>query len=351
MNVMRFAARFIAVTAALRVIGGVLNRRTPQPLTGQVALVTGGSRGLGLLLARELGQAGCRVAICARDADELARAQAFLAGQGVTDVLAVPCDVADQVQVESLLDTVQKQVGIIDLLVSNAGIIQAGPIQSQTLDDFRQAVDVMFWGSVYPTLILLPAMLERRSGHIVHITSIGGKFAVPHLLPYGAAKFAATGFSEGLAAEVSGTGVRVTTVIPGLMRTGSYLNALFKGDHQPEFRWFALSDNLPLLSIDAERAARRIVQAIQHGKSEIILTLPAKLLVRLHGLVPGLTIRLAGLANQMLLPPGSNPALRRGLDIQQTIRSPLFNLLTAWGRTAARRFNQIHPSDRPLTDE
>lgn len=332
--------------SSLALAGAVLAGRTlvdlltRRDLNGQVALITGGSRGLGLLLAREFGRAGCRVAICARDPQELEEARKHLRAWGMRKVFTYPCDITDEVQVKLMLAGVEASLGRIDILVNNAGIIQSGPLQSLMLDDFQQAMDVMFWGAVYTTMALLPTMLDRNSGHIVNITSIAGKVALPHLLPYDTAKFAAVAFSEGLAAELTGTQVRVTTVVPGLMRTGSYLNAFFKGSHEEEFRWFGISDNLPLLSIDAERAAARIVRAVRRGDPEVILTLPASVLVRLHGLFPQLMIRLLGWGGRLLLPEGSNPARVRGMIIEENIESPLFHWLTGWGRSAARRFNQ-----------
>src|SRR5215211_785939 len=195
-------------------------------LRGEVAFVTGGSRGLGFLIARELGRAGCRVAICARDTAELERAQVDLQREG-GEVLALRCDVTDRADVERAVAEVVRAFGRIDVLVNNAGIIQVGPLATMTEADFEQAMAAMFWGVTYPTLAVLPAMRARRHGRIATITSIGGKLAVPHLLPYASAKFAAVGFSEGLRAELGREGIVVTTVVPGLMRTGSHLNAEF----------------------------------------------------------------------------------------------------------------------------
>ena len=136
-------------------------------------------------------------------------------------------------------------------------------------------MQVMFWGTVYPTLALLPQFTARKSGRVVNITSIGGKVAVPHLLPYTCAKFAAVGFSEGLHAELRDSGVKVVTIAPGLMRTGSYLNADFKGDAEKESAWFGLSSSMPGLTISGERAARQIADATSRGTAEKVLTTPA----------------------------------------------------------------------------
>jgi NAD(P)-dependent dehydrogenase (short-subunit alcohol dehydrogenase family) len=304
-----------------------------------VALVTGASRGLGLLIAREQAARGYRVAICARDADELADAESDLAARGA-EVFAVRCDVADREQVGQMVRSVIDRFGGLDVLVNNAGIIEVAPLAAMTLDDFTDAHAVMFWGTLYPTLAALPHLLERGHGRIVNITSIGGKISVPHLLPYSCAKFATVGFSEGLRAELAGTGVTVTTVVPGLMRTGSHLRAYFKGERRKEFAWFAVAASLPGLSMDAERAAARIVAAGLAGRVELILTPAAKLGVRIHGLFPGATVRALGAVNRML-PKSAGPGEpATGLVASAELDSTLVRAATVLGRSAAKRFHQ-----------
>lgn len=216
-------------------------------------LITGGSRGLGLALARQFAAYGCRLALCARDPAELERARQDLTGQGA-DVLTVPCDVRDRADVGRLVTDVTQHFGRIDVLVNNAGIIQVGPGANMSVEDFEAALPSDFWGTLYPTLAVLPQMRGRRGGRIVNITSIGGKVSVPHLLPYSCAKFAAVGLSEGLRAELARENISVTTIAPGLMRTGSFGQALFKGRHDQEYAWFSVGDNLPGLSLSAPPA-------------------------------------------------------------------------------------------------
>ena len=312
--------------------------RPRSPLTGEVALVTGGSRGLGLLIARELAREGCPVAICARDEQELARAREDLASRGAR-AAAFRCDVADREQVDALVRQVTDRFGRIDILVNNAGIIQVGPLESMTAKDFEQAMAVNFWGTVYTTLAVLPQMRRRRRGRIANITSIGGVVAVPHLLPYDAAKFAARGFSEGLHAELAGTGITVTTVVPGLMRTGSPVNALFKGRAAAEYTWFSLGDATPLTAMSAARAARRIVDAIARGEAEVTLSWQARLLGLVHDLFPGATTKLLGRVSR-LLPSAQGGTERnvRGMELA-TALSP--SPATALLNRAARRNNQF----------
>ena len=310
-------------------------------LDGQVAVVTGATRGLGFLLARELADAGCPVVVCGRDEAELRRAEAALQERGAR-VLAVACDVADRHQAERLVEQATARFGRVDVLVNNAGVIQVGPLQALRVEDFEQAMAVMFWGALYPTMAVLPQMLERRSGRIVNITSIGGKLSAPHLLPYNAAKFAAVGLSEGLRAELAAAGVGVVTVVPGLMRTGSHVNALFKGDRRREFTWFALGASLPLVSMDAERAARRIVDATRRNRAVVILSPPAQVAARLHGLAPATLTRALGLANRLLpSADGVDPGASRGIELLRERPSPLLERLTGMGMAAARRFHQF----------
>jgi NAD(P)-dependent dehydrogenase (short-subunit alcohol dehydrogenase family) len=313
-------------------------RRDDDSLRGQVVLITGGSRGLGLALAREFARRGCRIAICARRADELDAAKRDLEHRGA-EVLTIECDVGDQQQVEQMAARAVTHYGRVDILVNNAGEIRVGPVESMEIADFERAMQVMFWGTVYPTIALLPQFTERKSGRIVNITSIGGKVAVPHLLPYTCAKFAAVGFSEGLHEELRERGVKVVTIAPGLMRTGSYLNADFKGDSEKESAWFGVAASAPGLSMSGERAARQIVDAARRGTSEKILSTPANLLALSHGLAPGLTSDILGLVNRFVLPEGGGLASRRGYETR-SLHTPLVAGLTTLGRLAARRFLQ-----------
>jgi short-subunit dehydrogenase len=276
-------------------------------IRGEVAVVTGASRGLGLLLARELARHGCRLVICARDAAELDRAAGELRAEG-GEVTSVALDVTDDAAPQRLVDTALERYGRLDIVLSNAGIIQVGPVQADTAGQVQTALATMALAPARLALAALPVMREQGHGRIVTVTSIGGKLSVPHLLPYSTAKFAAVGFSEGLRAELGRGPVTVTTVVPGLMRTGSHLNARFTGRARQEFTWFSLGASLPLISMDAERAARQIVAAIRARRAEVILTPAGQLAARLSGLAPGLTSQILHQVQQLALPaPGGAP--------------------------------------------
>jgi short-subunit dehydrogenase len=228
--------------------------------------------------------------------------------------LALTCDVRDRHQVAELIRSVHTDLGPIDVLINNAGMVDVGPVGVLTRTDFERDMATNFWGPLNVILAVLPHMRPRGEGRIVNIASIGGKVSVPHLLPYSSSKFALVGLSEGLRAELRASGILVTTVCPGLMRTGSPEHATFKGRHDAEYTWFSLADNLPLLSMDVERAARRILNAMRHGKSHVVLSLPAKVADKIHGLFPGLTSDALGLANRLL--PGIESDNHGGVEGQ-----------------------------------
>jgi NAD(P)-dependent dehydrogenase (short-subunit alcohol dehydrogenase family) len=305
---------------------------------GRVVFVTGGSRGLGLLLAREFIERGARVAICSRDEQELTRAREEFAPVG-DRFFAVQCDLADNDQVIFTLDTIEKEFGPIDVLVNNAGTIQVGPLENQKLDDFYAAMRTNFWGAVHATLGVLPSMKQRGTGRIVNITSIGGKIAVPHLLPYSASKFALVGFSKGLRAELAKDGISVTTVVPGLMRTGSPRNLDVTGQHEKEYGWFAVGDSLPGISMDAKRAARKIVDACVSGTGEIVLGAAAHAAAVLEALAPNAMSAIFAAANQWVLPsPGASDRKKKGFEAEGSVTE---SVLTALTREAEVRNSEI----------
>jgi len=312
--------------------------------SGKVVLITGGSRGLGLALARTFLRRGAKVALLARDPEALERARQLLAGHGT--VFVRPCDVRDENQVKQAVADVRQQFGEIDVLVNNAGTLTVGPMDTMTVEEYQEALKIFFWAPLYASLAVLPSMRERRSGRIVNISSIGGKISVPHLLPYSAGKFALAGLSEGLRAELVKDNVYVTTVYPGLMRTGSPRNADFKGKQRAEYTWFLLSDSTPGLSISADRAARQIVSACEYGKAELVVSFPAKVAVKLHALFPGTASAVLAAANRLL--PDAHGADGAKLKGAQSATPITDSWLTRLDQHAAKKNNQV-PNPVPVT--
>ena len=316
-------------------------RRTSDDITGEVAIVTGASRGLGLAIARELAGHSARLVICARGQDQLDAAEADLLALGA-EVTAVACDLDDEGSADLLVAAALERYGRLDILVNNAGIITVGPVESTTASDYEAAVRTMALAPLRLTLAALPVMRGQAHGRILNITSIGGKVSVPHLLPYCTAKFAAVGFSEGLRAELGSGPVAVTTVVPGLMRTGSHLNALFSGRAEEEFTWFSLGASLPLVSMDAASAAHQIVEGMRQRRAEVILTPLAQVVARGAGILPELTSALLHLTKQVLPAATGQPGQPvPGHALRPALNQQVFSRLTALGRTAARQFNQL----------
>src|SRR6185503_6317045 len=271
-------------------------------LAGRIVLITGGSRGLGLLMAREVGRLGAHVIIAARDEAELIRAQRDLQAHDIHASILV-ADVATDTQAERMIRWVIERHERLDVLINNAGVIMVGPIDHMTVADFEEAMSTHFWGPLHTMIAAIPHMRDQGLGRIVNISSIGGKIGVPHLTPYCASKFALTGVSSSLRAELARYGILVTTVCPGLMRTGSPFNAWFKGRHRAEFAWFAIADSLPLLSIDGRRAAGQIVDAMRRGDAQLVVSWPARLAVLAEALAPNTLAKAMTFMNRVLPSP------------------------------------------------
>jgi len=328
-------------------VGGYLAYRALKPrydFRNRHVLITGGSRGLGLVMARQLAHAGARLSICSRDPDELARAVDELADRGAR-VVAAECDVTDRARVREFVEVARRRNDPVDVLINNAGIIRVGPIEEMREEDFEQAMRTHFWAPLYTILEVVPEMKARRAGRIVNITSIGGKVAVPHLLPYTASKFALVGLSHGLRVELARHGVVVTTICPGLMRTGSHLNAEFKGRNEEEYAWFAAGGSAPGFSMSAEAAACKILAACARGDAEAVIGLPAKVAVAAQALCPNLTAELLALVDRRILPEpgGIGTAVARGRDS----RGELPDSVTALSDRAAARNNELHAAAVP----
>lgn len=290
---------------------------------GASVVITGGSRGLGLEIARRFASEGARLTLLARNASGLERARAELTALGAS-VETFACDLSRPEEAEAAIQYVLETRGSIDVLVNNAGVIQVGPYDHMEMSDFEEAMGIHAWGPLRLIRAALPSMRRQGGGRIVNITSIGGLVSVPHLLPYCMSKFALVGLSDGLRAELAGDDIRVTTVAPGLMRTGSHVNAVFKGQHQKEFAWFAVSDALPLLSTRSETAAKKIVEACRYGDPSLIITPQARFIQVFSVLCPTLTAAFTAFAAR-LLPEPTSPAgneRRRGRESRSALAPP-----------------------------
>jgi NAD(P)-dependent dehydrogenase (short-subunit alcohol dehydrogenase family) len=339
----KFAIGLAAGLGAAIIGGRLLRRGRAISFRDRVVVITGGSRGLGLVMARLLVDEGARVVLLARDADELERAYGDLASRDTGQVMVIRCDIRRRADVRAAVDSILERWEAVDVLINNAGIIQVGPLEHMAHEDFENAMATHFWGPLHLILELAPIMRRRGFGRIVNIASIGGKIAVPHLAPYCASKFALVGLSDAVRAELDQYGIRVTTVAPGLMRTGSPVNAQFKGHHEAEYAWFKVSSSIPGLTIAAERAAHRIIEACRYGDADLTLTPQAQIVAMANDAVPAAVARAMALVSRML--PGPNGAsgdrIRKGAESESkwTTRA-----VTALTDRAALENNEIAAS-------
>ena len=318
-------------------------RTAGYPLRDKVVVITGGSRGLGLVLARYICARGGNVALIARDPEELARAKTDLAPRG-GKALTIQCDLLDAGQIRSAVRQIIDRFGKIDILINNAGIIEVGPLEHIRPEDFDRAMRLHFWAPLELISQIVPEMRIWGGGRIVNISSIGGKIAVPHMASYSASKFALTGLSDAVRAELARDNIHVTTVAPGMMRTGSHVNAKFKGKHDKEFAWFAVSAGAPLLSMNANRAARKILAACRRGQPSLILTFAARAAILGNALFPNLTGYAMKFANRLLPGAGGEEGNKSRAGSQLRRLTP--EQLTKLADRATEKNNEV--SSKPL---
>ncbi len=320
---------------ALGVLGAAIaanevykQKQRKTAMCGKVVVITGGSRGLGLEIARQFGLGGAHLVLAARKEEELRNALGILQGEGAiangSAAHIVVADISKQEDCDRLIASATERYGRVDVLVNCAGIMLVAPMEDQTTEAFHEAMNINFFGQLYTIQAVLPQMLARGSGNIVNIASIGGKIPVPHMLPYVASKFALAGFSEGLRAEMRHKGIRVTTVCPGLLRTGSFVQVKFAGDVEKEYRWFSFGSTMPGVTASARGAARKIYNAAVAGKAEITITPQAWLGARLFGMAPNPSQAFAALANHLILPASNgNKQIMEGAELERKRHGPL----------------------------
>jgi short-subunit dehydrogenase len=310
-----------AVAGIVVAAAWLLRARRRKALRGKLALVTGGSRGLGLHIAAELARRGSTVVICARDEAELDSAAGQLAGEGL-DIHTHSCDVRERDAVARMVGDVELEFGPIDILINDAGVLHVGPATAMAIDDLRDAMDTNFWGAVHAIDAVLPSMLARHVGRIVNITSIGGIAPIPWMLPYSASKSALLGYSQGLHHDLAREGVAVTTVAPWLMRTGGPINGTYKGSARKlSYTAFALADVMPWLAVNPRRAARTIVDGALRRRAMVFVGLPSRLIAAMNGIAPGVMSTVLGWVTSVF-PRSFTRAGARGRELAPTLAKP-----------------------------
>lgn len=333
--------RFLFTLGGVGVAAWAVSRllRSDYSFSGKSVIITGGSRGLGLTIARRLATEGARLALIARDEEELTQACEQLRGLG-GEATAVPCDLLNRGESLGAVATVMDRYGAIDVLINNAGMIEVGPLEHMRRADFEKSMDLHFWAPFTLMQQVIPHMRRAGGGRIVNISSVGGKVAVPHLAPYSASKFALVGLSDSFRSELARDGIRVTTVTPGLMRTGSHVHAKFKGNYAAEYTFFALSASIPLVATQAERAADMIVEACRRGQCSLIIGLSARMAIAANALFPSLSGEVMKLVNRLLPAPvgAQGDELKSGFEAREEQGVPEF--IARLGESAVARHNE-----------
>ncbi len=337
------SARFVAGASAVAAAWFAARRlsRSDYSFGNRTVIITGGTRGLGLAMARAFVDEGARVWLVARSMDELGSASDELAARGGW-VRTICADIRRPDHVSRIIDTVVASGDRIDVLVNNAGIIEVGPVEHAKLEDFQDAFATHFWGPLDLIRASLPHMRGQGEGRIVNISSIGGRVAVPHLAAYNASKFALVGLSESLRAELMKAGILVTTVTPGLMRTGSYVNVKLRGRHPDELRWFTAMSATPLTSMRADRAARMIVEACRRGRATLTPGVQARLAILLNAIAPNMFASLNAAVDRTLLPqPDLSPRADTARSAAEVDPGGMKRVLAEGTR---RKYRQPHPA-------
>ncbi|MGZ3769730.1 MAG: SDR family NAD(P)-dependent oxidoreductase [Bdellovibrio sp.] len=286
----------------------------------KVVLVSGGSRGLGFILARKLAREGAFVSLIDIDEEALQRAQNLIHLENPqTPVNYHVCDVTKRDDVRTAVEKTILQFRGLDVVINNAGTLTMAPVENLTAKDFEDSLNLHFWGPYNMIEETLPHLKTNHSGRIINISSIGGKMAMPHFASYCTGKFALVGYSKTLRAELIKNNIYVTTVFPGVTRTDYIDHAEFKGQYQKEFNWLKKSDSIPFLTINAEKAAEKIIRAAEVGQAELNISMSLKLGLAFQSLFPEIHSDLMALANIMLPPPILNQEKYLGRELRAAL--------------------------------
>jgi short-subunit dehydrogenase len=229
-----------------------------KPLTDKVVLITGASRGLGVEMARRFAGEGSRLALAARSASDLEKVRAELEEHGAK-AIAVPADVSDLESLRAMLKEVESALGPVDVLVNNAGIEHVFDFENTSIEHIEQIVQINLIGPLWLTRLVVPSMIERRSGHICNIASLAGVTPVPHNTVYAATKHGLVGLSRSLRMELEEHGIEVSVVCPGFVEGG-----MFEKWGRPALKSSG--------SVTMEQVADAVLKAVTGNKGEIVVT-------------------------------------------------------------------------------
>ncbi|OUL22172.1 SDR family oxidoreductase [Nostoc sp. 106C] len=254
-------------------------------------LITGASQGIGKATALLFARKGYEIVLTSRQPDNLEAAAQEIQSLGYSAPLTVACDVTNPSQVGTLVEKALDCYGYIDVLVNNAGIFASGPVEQFSLSDWHQVIDTNLWGYIHTIDALLPHFLQRGSGTIVNVSSIGGKVPTAYLVPYCTSKFGVTGLTEALQAELKPKNIHVCGIYPNLIKSSFLEKAIFRGKDEQDLnnRREQLQNVVKNPVVEKpEDVANAIWDSVDNQKTEVMVG-SANLSQAFYRLFPGLT--------------------------------------------------------------
>jgi NAD(P)-dependent dehydrogenase (short-subunit alcohol dehydrogenase family) len=241
-------------------------KNAPRSLHGNVVAITGGGRGIGRAIARALSAQGARVAVCDLDGATAGATAAELGG----DAIGLACDVTDHAALIAFIDTVEQRLGPLDVLINNAGIMPVTPLVDEDDASIARQLELNLRAVIVGTREAMRRMTPRRGGHIVNVASVAGRTGFPHLATYCATKHGVVGLSEAVRAELRGTGVEVSVVMPSLVNT-----ELASGISQAKVK-----------TVEPEEVAAAVVAALQVPRFDVFVPKATGRLVGMGAMLP-----------------------------------------------------------------
>lgn len=306
----RVLAFMLGVAGTAAAVYAWRQRARRRHVQGRTVLITGGSRGLGLELARKFLAAGAQVALCARNQADLERARQQLApGGGLVSIHVA--DISNPQAVERLVSDVTARWGRLDILVNNAGVFMGGPMALMRLDDYQRMLRVNLIGTITVTEACRP-YLERHGG-VITIVSAAGLLPAPHLAPYAVSKAGVSMYAQLLEVELASRGLETMAVYPSYMPTGSTYSADYRGAVAAEQRVVQRLMHMPFISVDHRRAGSIILNAWLSGRRVVVYPAVARFSIILTNLMPEFALRMMRLANRFY-PTNQRPASGRAVS-------------------------------------
>jgi len=292
LNLLLLAAAAVPLAVAgYKAFKKVARKSLRKSLKDQVVVITGASTGIGKAYAIAFAREGAKIVLAARSTDKIAELAREINRKYNVETLAVTTDVAKEEDAREMIEKALDRFGHIDILINNAGIATYGYFHNNNMEDLKKIMDVNFWGAVYCTHAVIPAMISRGRGKIVNISSFVGKRAVPVMAGYSASKYAMGGFSESLRVEVKKYGIDVTVIYPTSTRTEIVNNALDKEK-------IKFGANIGMTS---DRVARETVNAILDNKRDHVIGIGENIALSINNTFPSFVDTVMRIAPKLMI--------------------------------------------------